>query len=47
MSNINKNLSNVTPRNNLNDRFKDINHVKDFFGKIGFEYSKRMEKVEF
>ena len=34
---FNKNLSNVTSRNSLGDRFEDINHVKDFFGKIGFD----------
>lgn len=34
---FNKNLDNVTSRNNLNYRFDDINHVKDFFGQIGFE----------
>jgi len=36
MPDINKNLNNITSRNDLNDRFKDINHVKDFFGEIGF-----------
>lgn len=34
---FNKNLDNITSRNNLNYRFRDINHVKDFFGEIGFE----------
>lgn len=34
---FNKNLDNITSRNNLNYRFHDINHVKDFFGEIGFE----------
>ncbi len=34
---FNKNLSAVTSRNNLNDRFEDITHVKDFFGNIGFK----------
>lgn len=34
---FNKNVSNITSRNSLNDRFEDINHVKDFFGDIGFE----------
>lgn len=33
---FNKKLSNVTLRNNLNDRFEDINHIREFFGKIGF-----------
>lgn len=34
---FNKNVSTITSRNNLNDRFEDINHVKEFFGDIGFE----------
>ncbi len=34
---LNKKLANITSRNNLNDRFKDINHVRNFFGNIGFE----------
>ena len=34
---FNKNLNNVTDRNSLNDRFEDIEHIKDFFGKIGFD----------
>lgn len=37
LKDFNKNVSNITPRNNLNDRFEDINHVKEFFGNIGFE----------
>ncbi len=37
LRNFNKNVSNITSRNNLNDRFEDINHVKNFFGNIGFE----------
>ena len=36
---FNKNLNNVTSRNNLNDRFKNIEHIKGFFGNIGFEVS--------
>lgn len=35
--NFNKNLTKTTLRNNLNDRFEDENHIKDFFGDIGFE----------
>lgn len=35
--NFNKNLNAITSRNNLNDRFEDINHIKAFFGDIGFE----------
>ena len=34
---FNNNLSSITSRNNLNDRFEDINHIKKFFGNIGFE----------
>ena len=34
---FNKDVSSITSRNDLNERFEDINHVKKFFGKIGFE----------
>lgn len=34
---FNKKIATITSRNNLNDRFEDINHIKDFFGNIGFE----------
>lgn len=34
---FNKKLTTITSRNNLNDRFEDINHIKDFFCNIGFE----------
>ncbi len=34
---FNKKLANITSRNHLNDRFEDINHVKNFFGDIVFE----------
>ena len=34
---FNTNLNKITSRNNLNDRFENIEHIKDFFGKIGFE----------
>lgn len=37
LKDFNKNLSNITSRNNLNHRFEDINHVKTFFGDIGLE----------
>lgn len=37
LPNFNNNLSSITSRNNLNDRFEDINHIKEFFGNIGFE----------
>lgn len=33
---FNKKLSNVTLRNNINDRFEDINHIRQFFGELGF-----------
>ena len=35
--NFESELSQITSRNNLNNRFENINQVKDFFGKIGFE----------
>lgn len=34
---FNKSLNTVTPRNNLNDRFDDLEHIKSFFGDVGFE----------
>ena len=34
---FNKDLATITSRNNLNDRFEDINHIREFFGNIGFE----------
>lgn len=34
---FNKNVNKITSRNNLNNRFENINHIKEFFGKIGFE----------
>lgn len=34
---FNSDLSNITSRNNLKDRFKDIHHIKKFFGEIGFK----------
>lgn len=37
LQDFNKNVSNITSRNNINDRFEDINHIKEFFGNIGFE----------
>ena len=33
---FNKKLSSLTARNNLNDRFEDINHIRTFFSEIGF-----------
>lgn len=36
---FNKKLNNVTSRNNLNDRFENVEHIKEFFGNIGFEVS--------
>ncbi len=37
LKNLNKDLSNITSRNNLNDRFEDEKHIRTFFGNIGFE----------
>lgn len=37
LTDFNKNLTTITSRNNLNDRFEDVNHIKEFFGNIGFE----------
>ncbi|MDE5539142.1 MAG: hypothetical protein K2J20_01495, partial [Bacilli bacterium] len=34
---LNKNLATITSRNKLNDRFEDENHIREFFGNIGFE----------
>ena len=34
---FNKKLNKVTSRNNLSDRFENIEHIKQFFGDIGFE----------
>lgn len=34
---FNKNLNQVTSRNNLQDRFNDIEHIKSFMMKIGFK----------
>lgn len=34
---FNKKLNNVTSRNNLSDRFENIEHIKQFFGDVGFE----------
>lgn len=33
---INKNLNNLTSRNDLEDRFEDYNHIKKFMKEIGF-----------
>lgn len=37
ISNFNNNLTNITARNNIDNRFNDINHVKTFFGELGFD----------
>ena len=34
---FNNNVTTITSRNNLDNRFEDIDHVKEFFGEIGFE----------
>lgn len=36
LQDFNKNLSSVTSRNDLQDRFNDIEHIKNFMGNIGF-----------
>lgn len=37
LPNFNKKLSGISDRNNSNWRFDNIEHVKDFFGQIGFD----------
>ena len=37
LPNFNKNLANITSRNNLNDRFEDEDHIRKFFDDVGFE----------
>ena len=34
---FNNNVTTITSRNNLDNRFEDIEHIKEFFGEIGFE----------
>ena len=34
---INSNLNNITSRNRLNDRFENEEHIRKFFGEIGFK----------
>lgn len=34
---LNKKLNKITSKNNLNNRFENINHVREFFGTIGFD----------
>ena len=36
LPNFNDNLNTVTLRNNLKDRFEDVNHIKNFMKDIGF-----------
>ncbi len=36
ISNFNNNLTDITSRNNIDNRFNDINHVKSFFSELGF-----------
>lgn len=36
MPKFNKDLNPVTSRNNLNDRFEDVRHIKRFMKEIGF-----------
>lgn len=37
LTNFNKDVTKITSRNQLNDRFEDENHIRKFFGEIGFE----------
>lgn len=37
LPNFNTDLNTITSRNDLKDRFNDIKHIKEFFGKIGFK----------
>lgn len=37
MPEFNNNLNTITSRNDLKDRFNDIEHIKSFFGEIGFK----------
>lgn len=36
LPNFNQNLNNITERNKLNDRFENVEHIREFFGEIGF-----------
>lgn len=36
MPDLNNNLNTITSRNDLKDRFDDVEHIKSFFGEIGF-----------
>ncbi|OQB06445.1 MAG: Leucine carboxyl methyltransferase [bacterium ADurb.Bin212] len=46
LSNFNQKLSTITDRNNLNWRFEDIDHVKEFFGKLGFVVESVLPQAE-
>lgn len=37
LKDFNLEVSNLTSRNNLNDRFENLEHIKQFYGNIGFE----------
>lgn len=37
LKNFNNQVNTITSRNKLNDRFEDINHIKEFFSDIGFD----------
>ena len=43
---LNDNINNVTSRNNLNDRFEDENHIRTFFGEIGFNTNEIHKFIE-
>lgn len=36
MPEFNSDLNSVTSRNNLNDRFEDVEHIKRFMQEVGF-----------
>ncbi len=46
LKDFNKNVSSITSRNNLNFRFNDINHVKEFFSDLGFEVAEVLKFSE-
>lgn len=37
LPNFNKNISEITSRNDISNRFEDENHIREFFGNIGFD----------
>lgn len=37
LQDLNKKITTITSRNDINDRFEDENHIREFFGDIGFD----------